>query len=80
MESDDAAGTADGDKNETVKRRSGHRAIESQKLLIFDQPMARSPDDPIFRYSLLSLLLTRFNAFFTVPRSIMIFSCSSVMA
>jgi hypothetical protein len=61
---------------------SGHRvigssAIESQKLLIFDHPMARSPDDPIFRYSPLG---TRFNAFFTVPRSIMIFSCSSVIA
>jgi hypothetical protein len=77
MEPDDAAGTADGDKNETVKRRSGHRVIGSSGHRKSKALDLRSPDDPIFRYSPLG---TRFNAFITVPRSIMIFSCSSVIA
>ena len=57
-------------------RELGNRVIERQELLIFDHPW---PDDPITRFSY-SPAGTRFNAFFTVPRSIIIFCCSSVIA
>jgi hypothetical protein len=60
-------------KKDRVIRSPGHRVIESQRRFGFRFSMTRSPD----HYSPAG---TRFNAFFTVPRSIMIFSCSRVMA
>jgi len=61
---------------------SGDRVIESQRRLGFRFSITLSPDGPITRSSDVhySPAGTRFNAFFTVPRSIMIFSCSSVIA
>jgi hypothetical protein len=53
---------------------SGDRKSKAFGFQVFDDPITRSSD---VHYSPAG---TRFNAFFTVPRSIMIFSCSSVMA
>jgi hypothetical protein len=53
---------------------SDHRVIGKSKAFgfqVFNGPITRSLYSPAG---------TRFNAFFTVPRSIMIFSCSSVIA
>jgi hypothetical protein len=57
-----------------IQRLSDAMQVCSPSALVAEVTLSRRSTD---RYSPLG---TRFSAFFTVPRSIMIFSCSSVIA